>query len=358
VVWGPLVAAIASTLIVGGLFGLRTRQEPPALPAAGAPVASSPVPRGLTLSKEPQMKRIASPVYTMAMILALGAQADAGTPAPFPPSKVARFQVPLGGAPVLGPPGAKVTILEFTDYECSFCARGAATMQALIAAFPRDIRYQVINFPLPVHQRAPLAARAALAAAQQGKYWQMHQRLFAHPERLERADLEEHARALGLDLPRFRADLDGPTVDHLMEIDSATARSVHTEATPTYFLNGRMIGGARPLEDLEARVAEELAYATQVLAAGVPPEQLYNEITSRGAPEIPEKVPPSSSAAVTAATKKCVPDQKILRTLTGASISPGGTFSVPRGATFSAEQRKVLGCLARELADKGSGMKF
>jgi RNA polymerase sigma factor (sigma-70 family) len=357
----PLVtvasAAALSTAIVSGLFALRTHQELPASPAAGAPVASSPVPRGPDHpQKETEMKRIV-PAYTMAAVLALAAHADAGARGPVPPSKVARFQVPLGGAPILGPPGAKVTILEFTDYECPFCARGAETCKAVVAAFPGEVRYQVINFPLAFHRQAALAARAALAAAQQGKYWEMHDRLFAHTDQLARADLEEHARALGLDLARFRADLDGATVARQMEIDEATVASVHANGTPTYFINGRMIGGSRPLEEFKARVTEEIAYANQVLAAGVPPEELYNEITSRGAAEIPESAPPQTSA-VTAAMKNCVRDQKILRTLAGASISPGGTFSFPKGATYSNEQRKVLGCLAKELADKGFGIKL
>ena len=298
------------------------------------------------------------PIVTLAMILGLVAHADAGNRAPLPTSKVARFQVPLGGAPIKGSPSAKVTILEFTDYECPFCANGARTMEALLAAYPEDVRYQVINFPLSFHKKAPLAARATLAAAQQSKYWEMHDRLFAHTDQLERADLERHARELGLDLARFGADLDGSTVDRLMEIDEATTSSVRITATPTYFINGRMISGARPLEEFKARVAEEIAFATQMLAAGVPPEQLYNEITSRGAAEIPETATSSSAAAVAIAIKKCDADKKILATIKGATILAGGAFTTPKGITFNAKQREVLGCLTKEIADKGFSLKL
>lgn len=300
------------------------------------------------------------PVLTLAMILGLGADADAGKRAsnPLPTSRVARFQVPLGAAPIKGPPGAKVTILEFTDYECPFCATGSHTMKALLAAYPKDVRYQVIHSPLPFHKQAPLAARAALAAAQQGKYWEMHDRLFAHTNQLARADLERHARGLGLDLARFRSDLDGPTVDRLMEIDEATTSSVRTSATPTYFLNGRLINGARSLAEMKARVEEEIAFANQMLAAGVPRAQLYNQITSRGAPELTEAASPASAAALKAAVQKCAPDPTILTALKGATILSGGAHVEPPGTKLTAQQQEVLRCLTDEIADTGVGLKL
>ena len=263
VTWAPVLAVTASAVVaVGGLFALQRRQGASGLPATGAPVASSPVPRGQTSTsnKEPDMNHL-RPVLTLAMILGLGADADAGNRAgnPLPTSRVARFQVPLGAAPIKGPPGAKVTIVEFTDYECPFCAAGSVTMKALLAAYPKDVRYQVIHSPLPFHKQAPLAARAALAAAQQDKYWEMHDRIFARTNQLARADLERHARDLRLDLPRFRADLDGPAVDRLMEIDEATAkkrphqrhpdllpqRSPHQRGAPPGRDEGPRRGGAR-----------------------------------------------------------------------------------------------------------------
>ena len=363
------VMAVAAIAVVGGSSFLisKARRGGAGTRASAPPVVSSAEPAALPTNqparKESDMKRFAS---TVALVFGLGAGTDAaGAPAagakpagPPPVSKVARFQVPLGGAPIKGPAGAKVTILEFTDYECPFCANASRNIKEVLAAYPRDVRYQVINQPLSFHKKAPLAARAALAAAEQGKYWEMHERIFSHPTRLDRADFERDAGELGLDVEKFKADIDGAAVDRLMEMDEATAQSVRTTGTPTYFINGRMVAGARPAAELKARVAEELAFANQVLATGVPAAQLYNEITKHGAPEIPEAPPSGGQVVVSDAVKKCVKSPKMMAELKGVAISPGGTFTKPKDRDLTDEQMKVLGCLSAELADKGVGLRL
>jgi RNA polymerase sigma factor (sigma-70 family) len=340
------IATLSAALATGALIFFWTVTGHPGRRAPGAPAAvTTAVREGPAAErnhdpnpKETNMKRIA-PVIAVA--LGLGAQADAGAAGPLPASKVARYQVPLGAAPIRGPAGAKVTILEFTDYECPFCADASKDMEQLLAESGREVRFQVINMPLPFHHKAPLAARAALAAAQQGKYWEMHARLFGDQQHLDRAGFEGHARALGLDLARFRADLDGPEIDRLMEIDQATAQSVKTSATPTFFVNGRMLQGSRPLPQWRALLAEELAYADQVLASGVARPQLYNAIVARAPGHVARAGVPRHPL-VQKAVDKCLRDPKLLQGLKGVTVTTGGAFTIPKGAQPSDEQMDAL----------------
>jgi predicted DsbA family dithiol-disulfide isomerase len=179
------------------------------------------------------------------------------------------------------------------DYQAPFCARASQTMNALLAAHPRDIRYQVIQRPLPFHKKAPYAARAALAAGQQGKFWEMHDTLLANQTALDPADIERYAKKIGLDVARFNSDLASPTVTSQADVEKANVQSLRIDAVPSFFLNGRLIAGVQPLPVFEKAVTEELAYADAVLKAGVPPAELYTTITKSGATEL---APPQAGA--------------------------------------------------------------
>jgi RNA polymerase sigma factor (sigma-70 family) len=329
-------------------------------PAALAPRATAAVVDPLSSPTSTRTSTPASPRKDHAMNPKLAALALAAGLATYPPSGTAiaapteipaspqpRFWVPLGVGPIKGPASAKVTILVFHDYQCAFCATGSRTMDRLVAAHPQDVRLQVIHRPLKHHNKAPLAARAALAANQQGKFWPMHDRLVASANALEPADLEAHARAVGLDLARFRADLAGATVLSQFDAEEANAESVQVTATPSYFFNGRVVGGARPLGEFEKILAEEIAYADAVLAAGVPPQELYNTVIKRGATELPTAVDfDRGGARVQPARKKCVAGkEKLARGLEGLIIYPvsGNLSQAPEGVTPA--QMKIAFCL-------------
>jgi RNA polymerase sigma factor (sigma-70 family) len=217
----------------------------------------------------------------------VGPGATVAAPGAIPPSKVSRFWVPLGVGPVKGPATAKVTILGFMDYQSTFCLQASRTMDALVAAHRGEVRYQVIHRPLPFHTRAPFATKAALAAGQQGKFWEMHDVLLANQQALEAADIDGYAKKIGLDLTRFKADIAGATVINQADLEQANAQSLKVGAIPSFFLNGRSVPGAQPLAVFEKALAEEIAYADAVLKAGVPPADLYNTITKLGATELP-----------------------------------------------------------------------
>ncbi|HTQ42066.1 MAG TPA: thioredoxin domain-containing protein [Polyangiaceae bacterium] len=164
--------------------------------------------------------------------------------------------VPTTGAPARGPASASVSVVLFSDYECPFCARAEPIVRSLEQAHPGDVRVVFKNMPLPIHDHAWLAAKAALAAGEQGKYWEYHDALFAHPKALDRASLERYAADIGLDARRFTRDLDDARLEARLEADVADADALGVKGTPTLFVNGRRIVGAQPLATLESAAAK------------------------------------------------------------------------------------------------------
>ena len=120
---------------------------------------------------------------------------------------VERFRVPVEG-PVRGPENAKVTIVAFSDFQCPFCSRVVPTLDKIMKEYPGQVRMYFRHNPLPFHPDAPLAAEAALAAQDQGKFWEMHDKLFTNQQNIKRPDLEKYAGELGLDMGKFKSALD------------------------------------------------------------------------------------------------------------------------------------------------------
>jgi len=167
--------------------------------------------------------------------------------------------IALGASPSRGASNAPVTVVVFSDFQCPFCSRAEATVRDLEAAYPGKIRFVFKNQPLPFHQHARLAAKAALAASEQGKFWEYHDALFTHQNALDRAALEGYAEDLGLDLRRFRAALDDARLDTAIEADITEAHRLDAKGTPTFFINGRSVKGAQPLAVFRAKVDQALA---------------------------------------------------------------------------------------------------
>jgi protein-disulfide isomerase len=176
---------------------------------------------------------------------------------PADPGALARAAAP-GNAPAKGEPGAPVTIVLFNDFQCEFSRRNAPVMDELLAAYPKQLRVVVKNLPLLAHQQAPLAAEAALAAHEQGKFWPMHDRLFANQGDLTPEALERHAAQVGLDLDRFRAAMKERRFRPVVERDVQDARAAGINATPTALINGRQLSGAWPIDSWRRSVQREL----------------------------------------------------------------------------------------------------
>ena len=179
---------------------------------------------------------------------------------------VERIQVPLGG-PVRGPATAQVTVVEFSDFQCPFCSRVVPTLERLRKEYPTQVRISFRHFPLPFHENAALAAEAAVAAEAQGKFWEMHDKLFANQFDLTRPALEKYAAQIGLDMVKFRAALDGHQGKGRVDADLALGHQVGIEGTPNFFVNGRSVQGAQPFEEFKRVVDEEIARAASAASA-------------------------------------------------------------------------------------------
>jgi protein-disulfide isomerase len=165
----------------------------------------------------------------------------------------------LAGSPVRGPADAPVTIVAFSDLQCSYCARANATVERVLSQYSGRVRWVFKHYPLDFHADAPLAHRAALAAQQQGKFWEMHDAIFAKQRTMKRADLLQHAASLGLDVKRFTADLDSDRFAAIIDRDMKEGQKVGVDGTPTFFVNGQPLVGAQPFERFTAVIDRALA---------------------------------------------------------------------------------------------------
>jgi protein-disulfide isomerase len=169
--------------------------------------------------------------------------------------------VRLGSAPIRGSAKAPVTIVVFTDFECPFCAKAEATLHEIEAKYGDRVRVAFKHSPLPMHDNARLASRAAVAAAEQGKFWEYHDVVFSHQKALGRDALLGYAKDLGLDLVKFRAAMDSERSVAAIDADIAEAKRLSVMGTPAFFVNGRRIVGAQPLASFETVIDAALANA-------------------------------------------------------------------------------------------------
>jgi protein-disulfide isomerase len=161
--------------------------------------------------------------------------------------------------PAKGPKEAPITIVEFSDYQCPFCVKAEKTVVELLAAYPGKIRLVYRDFPLPIHPLAPKASEAAHCADDQGKYWEMHDKLFGVDGKLEVAELKKYARELTLDGDRFDKCLDSGDKAKVVAEHHKAGEEVGVGGTPAFFVNGRLLSGAQPLDEFKKLVDAELA---------------------------------------------------------------------------------------------------
>jgi protein-disulfide isomerase len=163
--------------------------------------------------------------------------------------------------PSKGDPKAPVTLVEFSDYECPYCATAQPTIKRVLEQYPGKVRLVFQNFPLSIHPSAPKAAEAALCAGEQGRYWEMHDRLFANQKALGTDSLKAHARALALDPLAFDKCLDSGRMAPVVEANRKLAESAGVNSTPFFLVNGRPLSGAQSFERFRELVDWELAAA-------------------------------------------------------------------------------------------------
>jgi len=162
-------------------------------------------------------------------------------------------------APSFGPEGAKVTVVEFSDFECPFCSRAATATEKVRANYKDKIRFVFRQFPLSFHKNARPAAEASLAANAQGKFWEYHDLLFKDQSKLDRASLEAAAKQVGLDVAAFKKALDEKTFSAAVDADLKLGETVQVDGTPTLFLNGKRIADPTNYEEIAKQIDAALA---------------------------------------------------------------------------------------------------
>ncbi len=169
-------------------------------------------------------------------------------------------EVKVGNAPTFGNKNAKVTIIEFSDFQCPHCKKGADLISQIKEKYGKKVLVAFKQFPLPFHPQAKLAAEATLCARSQGvKYfWKMHDALFADQSKFAAADIKATAKRIGLKKQKFANCLDGHQYAQAVESDIEEGKKIGVKATPTFFINGRLISGAGSFSSFQEIIDEFL----------------------------------------------------------------------------------------------------
>lgn len=171
-----------------------------------------------------------------------------------------RLDVPIDGAPARGSADALVTLVEFSDYQCPFCKRAQATVKQILDRYPGKIRHVYRDFPIDsLHPQARNASEAARCAHDQGKFWDYHDLLFTNSPRAGSDDLRRYAEQAGLNVSEFQRCLAAGTHRAAVQSDIDEAARLGLTGTPGFFINGRPLPGAQPLEAFIRVIEEELA---------------------------------------------------------------------------------------------------
>lgn len=147
-------------------------------------------------------------------------------------------RLPVNNSATKGAVDAPVTITVFDDFQCPYCARLVPTLEQVLAAYPKQVRLVFKHFPLSMHKFAPAAAAASLAARNQGKFWPLHDQLFANYNKLNDAKIRELAESVGLDMARFDQDLASPALQQEIAADMQLGTKAGVRGTPAAYING------------------------------------------------------------------------------------------------------------------------
>ena len=170
------------------------------------------------------------------------------------------YDVKIGNAPFAGGKDAKVEVVEFSDFQCPFCARAADILRQIKKKYGKKVKIAFKQFPLPFHSQAKDAAIAALCANEQKTdyFWKMHDAMFADQSKLKIADLKATAKKIGVDSKKFDECLDSKKYEAQVDQDIEQGKKVGVKSTPTFYVNGQQITGAQPLEVFSEIIDSEL----------------------------------------------------------------------------------------------------
>lgn len=165
--------------------------------------------------------------------------------------------VAVDGHPFKGSETAPVTIAVFDDYQCPYCAKLEPQLSQILERYPQKVKLVIKQFPLiRIHAQAMAAAKAALAAHRQGKFWEMHEKLFQKQNELNEVKIKELAQSLGLDMARFENDMKDSEIERMINQDLQNGFQIQVQGTPTVFVNGKLVRRADLRSILEAVESE------------------------------------------------------------------------------------------------------
>ena len=168
------------------------------------------------------------------------------------------YKINLKGAPAKGPASAEVTLVEFSDFQCPFCARVTPTLAKIEETYGDQVRIVFKHLPLSMHTKAPAAHAASVAAGKQGRFWEMHDKIFANQRQMSEENYVAWAGELGLDVDQFQKDLKSPEVKARVDADAREAAALGVTGTPAFFLNGRYHSGAKPFDEFKRLIDQAL----------------------------------------------------------------------------------------------------
>src|SRR5580704_15773701 len=191
---------------------------------------------------------------------------DASPKAHRPKLLEAPVTIAVDGAPVKGPADARITLVEFSDFECPFCSAAEKQVDIVMAAYPKDVKLIYKQFPLSMHPHAHIAAEASLAAREQGKFWEMYELLFKNFRQLSSDNVMLWAKQLGLDVDKFKSDIDSRKFKPVVDKDLADGEAAGVYGTPAFYINGKQYNGEVSLAALKPILAAELKGETKEAA--------------------------------------------------------------------------------------------
>lgn len=170
-----------------------------------------------------------------------------------------RVKLEVAGSPVKGPEDAKITIFEFSDFQCPYCARSQVVVEEVLKRHKGNIRIVFKHLPLSFHKKAKDASRASMAAGEQGKFWEYKAKLMASLNQWANGNAPQlfilYAKELGLDVKKFEEDQKKESYNKAIEKDVALAGRIGARGTPTFVINGVIVRGAQPIEHFEKVIA-------------------------------------------------------------------------------------------------------
>lgn len=296
----PRLAPLVAALAIAGCF--RTASDPALVARVEALEAREEARTRALLDAQPQqlevtvLARKLEDLRAQLEVIERKLEATAARPAAKPspvrrrtPDPALTYAVPVGTSPVAGPPDAKVTVVMAYELACPYCHRAWSTLEDLRAKYGNELR--IVYKPYIVHRtNATYAAYAACAAHRQGKWRPMVERLWEKmfvPRKFDAATVDAIAREVRLNMRRYKHDV-AATCPQEVDDERALLTKLGVTATPTFFINGRFMAGARPQAEFERLIDEELAEARDAIQRGVEPAAFYDqEIVGKGIREIP-----------------------------------------------------------------------